>query len=351
MVEPDVIQTIVTEKRADLAVAAAELIDIANQNGGRDNISVVLVRVPPEYLPSSGWAQRLLAKKKAKCAAWASSSSISPTARRSTSRLDARADHDRPPRRQRRVPAVPGGERRARGRRDDPRRTRSSRTSAAPTARSSTASRSRSTSCATATRSTSAGRSSSTSPTIRCSSSPRRRRSRAVRSRVFGERVEAAQAPPPRVAVPDAGPPRSGARPGKGRLDGGDRALRRRRARDHAVRGGEGYAGRGDPRTADGARTRAARAARARARADGSERGPRGGARQRRDRRGSHRRAGRCRETGRWRVPACSARGQREASHRWSGDRTKGQLLRPGDAFEVAGVTLELVGPAPSAPN
>ena len=65
MVEPDVIQRIVTEKRADLAVAAAELVDIANQNGGRDNISVVLVRVPPEYLPSSGWAQRFLAKKKA----------------------------------------------------------------------------------------------------------------------------------------------------------------------------------------------------------------------------------------------------------------------------------------------
>ena len=66
MVEPDVIQKIVNEKRADLALAAAELIDIANQNGGRDNISVVLVRVPPEFLPSSGWAQRFLAKKKAK---------------------------------------------------------------------------------------------------------------------------------------------------------------------------------------------------------------------------------------------------------------------------------------------
>ncbi len=66
MVEPDVVQKIVNEKRADLALAAAELIDIANQNGGRDNISVVLVRVPPEFLPSSGWAQRFLAKKKAK---------------------------------------------------------------------------------------------------------------------------------------------------------------------------------------------------------------------------------------------------------------------------------------------
>ena len=66
MVEPDVIQRIVTEKRTDLALAAADLIDIANQNGGRDNISVVLVRVPPEYLPAPGWAQRFLAKKKAK---------------------------------------------------------------------------------------------------------------------------------------------------------------------------------------------------------------------------------------------------------------------------------------------
>ncbi len=65
MVEPEVIQKIVTGKRADLAVAAAELVEVANQNGGRDNISVVLVRVPPEFLPSSGWAQRFLAKKKA----------------------------------------------------------------------------------------------------------------------------------------------------------------------------------------------------------------------------------------------------------------------------------------------
>ena len=66
MVEPEVIQKVVTEKRTDLALAAADLIDIANQNGGRDNISVVLVRVPPEYLPAPGWAQRFLAKKKSK---------------------------------------------------------------------------------------------------------------------------------------------------------------------------------------------------------------------------------------------------------------------------------------------
>lgn len=64
MVEPDAIHAIVDEKRSELAVAVADLVDLANQNGGRDNISVVLVRVPPEFLPQSGWAQRWLAKKR-----------------------------------------------------------------------------------------------------------------------------------------------------------------------------------------------------------------------------------------------------------------------------------------------
>ena len=66
MVDPEVVHSIVDDKRPDLAEAAAELIELANQNGGRDNISVVLVRVPPEFLPVSGWAQRFLAKKKGK---------------------------------------------------------------------------------------------------------------------------------------------------------------------------------------------------------------------------------------------------------------------------------------------
>ena len=64
MVEPEVVQGIVEGKRMDLAEAAAELVDLANQNGGRDNISVIMVRVPPEFLPSSGWAQRFLAKRR-----------------------------------------------------------------------------------------------------------------------------------------------------------------------------------------------------------------------------------------------------------------------------------------------
>ncbi len=65
MVDPDVIHNIVDDKRSVLPEAAAELIELANQNGGRDNISVILTRVPAEFLPTSGWAQRWLAKKKA----------------------------------------------------------------------------------------------------------------------------------------------------------------------------------------------------------------------------------------------------------------------------------------------
>jgi protein phosphatase len=65
MVEPDVVHSIVDAKRDELAQAAAELVDLANTNGGRDNISVILVRVPADFLPASGWAQRFLAKRKA----------------------------------------------------------------------------------------------------------------------------------------------------------------------------------------------------------------------------------------------------------------------------------------------
>ncbi len=65
MVDPEVVHTIVDDKRSDLALAAAELIDLANKNGGRDNISVVLIRVPSDFIPQAGWVQRWLAKKNA----------------------------------------------------------------------------------------------------------------------------------------------------------------------------------------------------------------------------------------------------------------------------------------------
>jgi hypothetical protein len=41
------------------------LIDVANQNGGRDNVSVILVRVPMGFLPTGGWLQRWMIKKPA----------------------------------------------------------------------------------------------------------------------------------------------------------------------------------------------------------------------------------------------------------------------------------------------
>jgi protein phosphatase len=65
MVEPDVVQGVIAAKRTELPEAAADLVELANQNGGRDNISVILVRVPQGFLPASGWAQRFLAKRKA----------------------------------------------------------------------------------------------------------------------------------------------------------------------------------------------------------------------------------------------------------------------------------------------
>src|SRR5262249_14616173 len=65
MVEADAVREIVTAKRGDLAEAAAELIDLANQNGGRDNISVIMMRVPAEFLPTSSWLQRWMGKKPA----------------------------------------------------------------------------------------------------------------------------------------------------------------------------------------------------------------------------------------------------------------------------------------------
>jgi serine/threonine protein phosphatase PrpC len=63
MVDAEAVREIIASKRSDLAEAAAELIDVANQNGGRDNISVVLVRVPEDFLPTGGWLQRWMAKK------------------------------------------------------------------------------------------------------------------------------------------------------------------------------------------------------------------------------------------------------------------------------------------------
>jgi len=63
MVDAEQIEAILTREHDSLPGAAAALVELANRRGGRDNISVVLVGIPPGYLPASGWVQRWLAKK------------------------------------------------------------------------------------------------------------------------------------------------------------------------------------------------------------------------------------------------------------------------------------------------
>ena len=46
---------------ANLDLCATQLIQMANDNGGRDNVSVILVRVKGEYPAARGWWARLLA--------------------------------------------------------------------------------------------------------------------------------------------------------------------------------------------------------------------------------------------------------------------------------------------------
>jgi serine/threonine protein phosphatase PrpC len=64
MVDTEVVHGIVDEQRGNMEVAATQLIELANQNGGRDNISVILARVPPSFLPDGKWAQDYLAKRR-----------------------------------------------------------------------------------------------------------------------------------------------------------------------------------------------------------------------------------------------------------------------------------------------
>ncbi|HLX26860.1 MAG TPA: Stp1/IreP family PP2C-type Ser/Thr phosphatase [Casimicrobiaceae bacterium] len=64
MVDADVVHGIVDEERGKLEVAATQLIELANQNGGRDNISVILTHVPSSFLPDANWAEGYLAKRR-----------------------------------------------------------------------------------------------------------------------------------------------------------------------------------------------------------------------------------------------------------------------------------------------
>ena len=65
MVEDEEIRLTLITLRTNPNLTVQQLVQAANDNGGRDNISVVLVRVPKAFLPSAAWAQRYLAKKRA----------------------------------------------------------------------------------------------------------------------------------------------------------------------------------------------------------------------------------------------------------------------------------------------
>jgi protein phosphatase len=60
MVEDEDIQLTLSSLQANLQLAADQLVQQANDNGGRDNISVILVKVKDDYAAPTGWLARLL---------------------------------------------------------------------------------------------------------------------------------------------------------------------------------------------------------------------------------------------------------------------------------------------------
>lgn len=60
MVEDDEIAMTVGALSANLELCATQLIQMANDNGGRDNVSVILVKVKGEFPAARGWWSRLL---------------------------------------------------------------------------------------------------------------------------------------------------------------------------------------------------------------------------------------------------------------------------------------------------
>jgi PPM family protein phosphatase len=61
MVEDDDIQATLYALQNNLPLAASQLIQMANDNGGRDNVSVILVKVKNKFSASRGWLGKLLA--------------------------------------------------------------------------------------------------------------------------------------------------------------------------------------------------------------------------------------------------------------------------------------------------
>lgn len=60
MVEDEDIQSILYAMQGNLALAAEQLIQTANDNGGKDNVSVILIKVKHEFAQADGFLAKLL---------------------------------------------------------------------------------------------------------------------------------------------------------------------------------------------------------------------------------------------------------------------------------------------------
>lgn len=64
MVEDDDIGSTLGMLRANLPLAAGQLIEMANDNGGRDNVSVILIKINGDFAAPRGWLARLISRFK-----------------------------------------------------------------------------------------------------------------------------------------------------------------------------------------------------------------------------------------------------------------------------------------------
>lgn len=60
MVEDEDIQSTLDAFQSNLPLAASQLIQLANDNGGRDNVSVILVKVKGKFVAPRGWLAKLI---------------------------------------------------------------------------------------------------------------------------------------------------------------------------------------------------------------------------------------------------------------------------------------------------
>ncbi|MBI5625668.1 MAG: Stp1/IreP family PP2C-type Ser/Thr phosphatase [Nitrosomonadales bacterium] len=60
MVEDEDIQSTLSAFQSNLPLAASQLIQLANDNGGRDNVSVILVKVKGKFVVPRGWLAKLI---------------------------------------------------------------------------------------------------------------------------------------------------------------------------------------------------------------------------------------------------------------------------------------------------